>query len=506
MNFTQIKASNKKWLIVISLILIWLIANFLHLYPVWLAQQQVPDDKFFTQQVTWFDPWDINVYTAAIQWGQQGHFLLRNIATTSNQPSSLFYPIYPLIGLATPNANAFVVFYGLSVLTRGIFILVVFWASKQLLKNNFWSIINTLITLFGGGLGWIKLQNVEASDLVISGVTSYTTLQRPHEALGISLYLISIILIYLLMIRPEKKLILLLAAVSSLLVVFYPYYLLIILILLALIIFFQKIKLKSILWMLTPIALTLVYLYHLQGTDLGSVSKLNLSKVGLFRLLLAHILLLPTAVLAMVKKRDLAQVKFLSVWYLIAIFLSFFPVGFSRFYLRPLIFPLAALSLLWIRDIWRKQRSLAWIVILSLWIYLPLTQFFIYRSRMQAINGDNPWVYQSQAFGQALAFTREKQLSNILTGYTSGNLIVAHTGKQVYLGHLIQTPNALKKQSSAASFYSNQKTEAEALDFLQKNNIEFVFYSSNEESMGKPEYSFLKPIFSQDEVKIYSWR
>lgn len=506
MNFTQISALHKKWLLAASLVLIWLIANFIHLYPVWSACQQVPEDEFFTQQVTWFDPWDINVYTAAIQWGQQGHFLLKNIATTLNQPSSFFYPIYTLAGLALPSANAFAVFYGLSVLTRGVFILIVFWASKQLLKNNFWSIINTLITLFGGGLGWITLQNVEASDLTISGITSYTTLQRPHEALGIGLYLISIILIYLLMIRPEKKLILILAVVSSLLVVFYPYYLLIMLILLALIVFWQKIKFRSILWMLIPIGLSLAYFYHLQGTGFGAVSGQSLSKVGLFRLLLAHILLLPTAILAVIKKRNLIQVKFLSVWYLLALCLSFIPVGFSRFYLRLLIFPLAVLSISWIRDVCQKKRSLAWVIIFSLWIYLPLTQLFIFKARMSEINSDNPWIYQSDAFGQALAFIREEQLSNILTGYISGNLIVAHTGKQVYLGHLIQTPDASEKQLQGASFYSNQKTEAEALDFLKKNNIEFIFYSSNEESMGKPEYSFLNSIFSQGEVKIYSWR
>ncbi len=496
---------NKKWIIALGLFLIWTAANFLHLYPHWLAWKTAPDNIFFTQQVSWFDPWDLNVYAAAIQWGQQGHLLLKNLASTTDQQPTLFYPIYTLAGLILPTTNVFLIFYGLATITRVFFVGLIYWGSKKFL-NKTWSLINTAVVIFGGGLGWVVSNLIEAGDLRISGVTSYTTLQRPHEAIGVGLYLISVILIYKILINPHKKLFLLLAGVSSLLIIFYPYYLVVLLALLGFGIISHKIKLEKMVWMLAPIILTILYYFHLSGTGFASVSTQSLKKVGIIQLLFGHILLIPLAVWSYVKNKQQFKIKYLAFWYLAAIALSFLPMGFSRFYLRGLFFPLTILSLIQFKSLWRQQRPIALLLIFSFLIYLPVTQLSIFKNRIKAVNSDNPWIYQNQAYGRALEYIKENQVSNILSNYVSGNQILAHTGKQVYIGHLIQTPKATQKQKSAIQFYSNAWTENEALEFLQENNINYIFYSANEQAIGAPEYEFLAPVFVQEDVKIFSWR
>ncbi|MCR4326275.1 MAG: hypothetical protein NUV52_01315, partial [Candidatus Roizmanbacteria bacterium] len=66
---------------------------FITHFPTWYALINTPIGYAFTGNNAWFDPWDLNVYVAAIRWGQQGHLLLKNVYTTQNLQPTLMYPL-----------------------------------------------------------------------------------------------------------------------------------------------------------------------------------------------------------------------------------------------------------------------------------------------------------------------------------------------------------------------------------------------------------------------------
>ena len=193
---------------------------------------------------------------------------------------------------------------------------------------------------------------------------------------------------------------------------------------------------------------------------------------------------------------------FLLLWISVSILLSYIPIGYSRFFLRGLFFPLVLLALLEIQRI--KLKIYKEIILVTFCLLMPLTSIFIFFDRIQKADSRDPWQYVTQDTDQVFNFLSKRKRDGVLASYRLGNFVPAKTNKSVYFGHLFQTPEAQDKINKILDFYSGQMKDQEAKDFLIQNNISFVIYGRDERSLGGHVYPFLKLLYNGTTTDLYS--
>ena len=106
-------------------------------------------------------------------------------------------------------------------------------------------------------------------------------------------------------------------------------------------------------------------------------------------------------------------------------------------------------------------------------------------------------------------YLRDKtKREDVVLGYIStGNYIPAYSGNYVFIGHA-NTPDEDKKEVVAASFFKGEMTRDEAVKFLTKERIVYVFFGPQERELGnvfdlKQKYDFLNPVYNNNRVSIY---
>ena len=126
---------------------------------------------------------------------------------------------------------------------------------------------------------------------------------------------------------------------------------------------------------------------------------------------------------------------------------------------------------------------------------------------MAEVSNNNRWYYISENEKKGIEFlSNVKDDKGVIAAYTLGNYIPAYTGKNVYFGHWIQTPNAKDKYNKVMDFYKGNMSDKEAVKFLDENNIGLIMYGNEEKLIGKLKYSFLKSIYKNKEIEIFNIR
>ncbi|MFH0936774.1 MAG: hypothetical protein V1808_00565 [Candidatus Daviesbacteria bacterium] len=495
-----------------------LLVLFLNAFPNYYAYLKTPLGFSFSGQASWFDPWDLNLYVSAISWGQTQGILLSNIYTTIPNNPILFYPIYTISGNIFPNVDPFLFFHFLAA-TFGLCLLVALWQTIKIfltsINDQFVALI--LISL-GGGVGWLFFPDFSSSDLFMTGFTFTSHFQRAHEALGITFYLLSLCLFYLASIKGKNIFALGSSIFLILLIFLYPFYLLSYFLIcgaFALLKILQNNK-KSFVWLLGQFIVTLpiLFLYNLHlGSNhfFGGVLSQKLDNQSLWQIILGFGILSPLIILQLKNPKNNAQFYFLNFWFFISFFLSFFPFGFARFYLRILFFPAILLVILNL-DLLSKYIKLSKKVILILLLLtVPISSFYIFAQRIKEAGSSNRWFYITADEKKAIDFIKIQEKDGILAAYTLGNYIPAIISKKVYFGHLLQTPNSDQKINQLVNFYSNKFSESEAKNFLEENKINYIIWGPDEQKItsstlkdNKLKYSFLKTVFLEDDTFIYS--
>lgn len=485
-----------------------ILVNLLPNYHGWL---NTPTDFFFSGQASWFDPWDINVYVAAIKWGQKDNILLQNLYTTDIQKSAFIYPMYTLLGKLFSKTNPFLLFHLLAIVTGFLLCVGIFLLAYSLLNNAYHSLIALALISLGGGLGWLFVNKFYSADLFITSFTFTSAFQRPHEAVGILLYMTSLILFSFSVQRINLVVNVFTLFTLFLLVFYYPYYILsyaIISGIYTLTIVNKKGSLQPVFTLGIDLFLSSLlaffYLAHLKSSGFTSVTTQNLTRPGLTAIALGYGIFLPLYIYQLFALKIKEDKKiFLNIWFLVSLLLSFFPFGFTRFYLRGLFFPLVLLSLMAVPGICKKTHISKQFIVLVLLIFTPLSSFYIFHKRITEVDKSNKWFYQPLDIKKGFKLLENSKNDGVLAGYVLGNYIPAHTGKRVYFGHLIQTPNAEEKVTAIANFFSGKLDPLQALRFLQKNKISFIIYSNEEKNLGELNYKFLKKTYSSDNMKIF---
>lgn len=478
--------------------------------PNYYAYYKTPAGFFYTGQASWFDPWDINAYAGAIKEGQMGHILLKNIYTTDSHKAALFYPAYMLVGYLFRSFNPFLLFHVYAILAGAVLFILLYKLSQFFVKDRRYALFITVTSSVGGGIGWLFYPAIQSADLAITGFTFQSAFQRPHEALGMLLYLSSLCLFFKYVKNKDTKKAQISLLCMMLLVLFYPYYLLSYIFICASFIYFlpdagkkqsqyKILGIHSIILALT----TIIYYLHLLSTGFSSVVSQSLSHPPVLSLILGYGLFFPLFIYQFfLLKHNRPERLFLVIWILISLILSFLPTGIARFYLRGLFFPLSILLALTIKES-KKQvvRSVLTIIIICILVW-PSSFYILYR-RIEETNRVNAWYYQSKEVNDIFTILQKSSKDGVLSGYTISNLLPSLTGKHVYFGHYIQTPHAEDRIKDVTIFYEGHATNVEAYKFLNTNKINYVVYGSEEKKMGKFNYPFLKPLYKSTEATLY---
>ncbi len=107
--------------------------------------------------------------------------------------------------------------------------------------------------------------------------------------------------------------------------------------------------------------------------------------------------------------------------------------------------------------------------------------------------------------------THTKPEEVVLSGYHAGMLIPAFSGNIVYVSwwyKLIEPPSFPLVLDALAGFYRETVSDEDALAFLKKSNISYIFYSQEEHELNPWKwglsYPFLKEAYAKGDIIIYS--
>jgi hypothetical protein len=97
--------------------------------------------------------------------------------------------------------------------------------------------------------------------------------------------------------------------------------------------------------------------------------------------------------------------------------------------------------------------------------------------------------------------------SGVMVREYFGEILPGFANVRVYIGGQHGFPDWLERQANAITFFSGTLPESEAKQFLKTNDIQYVFYGPDEQSVTtkSPLYpDILKPVFNNDSVTIFS--
>lgn len=496
---------------------------FINIFPNYYAYLKTPSGMVFTGQDSWFDPWDINVYVAAIESGQyHGLLLENNYTTTINQPV-FYYFVYTTAGSVISHINPFLLFHLLATLTGFVLLLVIWKTLTIFLKSKAEKLLVLGLITLGGGLGWALFPNFKSADLFMTGFTFVSQFQRPHEALGITLYLLSLLLFYQSAKTTSIKFTFFTSITLSLLAFFYPFYIISFAFICgtySLILYIQQGTTKQFIYLLVNLLVAIPFylfysLYLSSSSTFGGVVSQQLSTPNIWELFAGYGILLPLSIFAIKTKAE--HKVFLLIWFWESLLLSYLPFGFARFYLRTLFYPLSILAF-WGVILLNQKYHFSKQILLSLLIALTCasTLYITYR-RVEEANTTNGWIYHTKGEQESVLFIEKNAIENqtnvgVLAGYTLGNYIPAATEAKVFFGHFLQTPEASKKYQLLNRFYANMFNDDEARKFLELSKIDLILYGKEEQSITKAynqkeqlNYKFLKPVFGSAGVVVYGY-
>lgn len=510
------KSKIKKVFAKILFLIVFILPVLFNVLPNIYAYFKTPLGYSYTGNASWFDPWDVNVYVSAIRFGQTGHILLENNYTTTNNPPALFYPLYTAIGYFFRSTNPYLLFHLFAVIFGLFLVFLILFVIKVFLGNP-WYKTGLMLIALGGGFGWLLNSS---PDITMTGFTFNSAFQRPHEAVGLSLYILALTLFYLSTKTTNTSRNKIITVCLLLQIIFYSY-LVLSYFLIALIFGLYLYKKEKITYpiknlffqlivVLPPLLLYVLLLQKNPGFNL--VYKVILPHPSLSSLLLGYGILSPLILLQLISYKHDGKTVFLNIWFFLSFSLIFLPLGFARFYLKTLFVPLILLVLNYLPELSKKlkapESSLTAVII----IFIPLTSLYIFYERIIQVNNKNVWTYITTEKKKSLDYLNNPQFKNkgILSLYKSGNLIPANTDLKVYFGHFLQTPDAANKIKQAVSFYTNKMKNDQAKRFLKDENLQFVYFGEEERNVilayakkDTLDYDFLKPIYEFGKIKIY---
>lgn len=225
-------------------------------------------------------------------------------------------------------------------------------------------------------------------------------------------------------------------------------------------------------------------------------------------------------IIAFIKKEErlLPFISWITAAFIAIIVFKYLPYHPIRFVQTANHIPLALLSAYFISRLMRK-RILITLIVLPI-IFLGIVQSYF------SVKAQTDFIHQRAVAGQPLVPYAPQVMyplkdfwnglqwlgkntdinSIVLSQYTAGNYIPAYSGNFVYFGHNPETVFYAEKEMKVNLFFSGTMSDEQALNFLRKENISYIFYGPQEKEKSLKDinkYKFLKPVFNSQYVTIF---
>lgn len=474
--------------------------------------------------------YDKPVYLSIINQGKEGNWKITDKYTSEPQKEVFIYPLYILMGhiarlfIFSTETIFFIgrLFFGIILLFTVICFIRYFISGKNQRKLAYY------FALFSSGLGWIT-QNQESLDLWLPDAMPMVRFSYfPHFMLANIAFFLALLFFYRIFEEKRNKLWAILAGIFSFILNFtIPFSGILLYFLTAslIIILYFKNKnliiknLKNIFLFFILSAPSLIYLYYIgtQNEIWSAVEKQNiLASPSPIYIITGYGLILIFSLYGLLALYQKDQIKglFFSIWILSIPILAYIPLWIypmqRRFLETGFYLPLAITASFGVEKIYRNleqerfknfnHKFAAILIIIA--VYLMLSgniqnwrQFNNFISNANMLQ-----LYTSKENIEATKWlSKNSPLSSvILSSFLSGNIIPAYANRTVYIGHGPMTIDLEDKLKKVEDFYSEKYSPGEMLEFLKKENINYVFYSDEEKKLGNlnPEnYDFLKEVY-----------
>lgn len=496
-----------------------LLSLFLTHYPDDYGYTHAPQGSFYTGHVSWFDPWDISVYTSAIRWGGRDGWFFKNVYTTINLPSAPIFHIYlglGKIGKLFGWSPQFTFEIGAIALSLPFLLFLTYFTGYFTQTKLAW-ILAFFFMVLGGGLGWLLFPSLKVPDVYVPGFTIESALHRPHEALS-SLFYLALMLFSFKSINENSRKFTFFAALTTILLSFQhpymllPYFLVVGVFDLFLVLsrkkqpaflFFGATLLAAVFYVLVSFKLFITNPSF--GGLLGQIQK----SADPLMMALGYGILSPFILYKLVKGevKD-TKWQFLRIWFLVQFATLYLPLGFQRLLIRGLWYPACLLAAWGVVEVVKKSRQLLFPLFLLI-LLVPLSSIYIFNQRINEIPRGNRWIYLTQEEKLAFAFLEKNtpKERTVLSSYRVSNHLPAHTDSWVFAGHEFQSPDFSNRQQEVQRFYGGKMNQTEMKEFLHKNNIRYIFYGPEEKQIStflQDQHIPFKPVFSNNLVTIFT--
>jgi len=509
--------SLKKILPLITISAVIFFAQFLIHFPDLLGLKNTPKNMWYSGQVSWFDPWDMNVYFSAINWGKRSsNLLFQNVYTTQNHPGAPIYTAYTALGKLSNllKTSPQVMLHLAAVCLSTLFLIAVYKITDFATKKHKEKVIIFILIALGGGLGWILFPKIKVPDISTPGFTVFSSLRRPHEAISSTLYLSILYLTFLILQKGRKKLVPLTLGLFFIFCFFHFYMALLIGLVCLSLAFIRWQESKKINYFKLPVLLLLIGCFYafltwqtfIKNPAFSGLLKQQQKSDNPFLLILAFGLLTPFIIIALLTRKKDDRLQYLKLWFIWQFFLLYLPVGFKRLFIRNFFVPGALLAFKGIKNVVKEKVNFLCILIMIVFFSI-FSSFYVFFKRIKETKSQNRWIYITQEEKKAIDYleNRAPAESGVLTSYLIGNFIPANTAKRVFLGHQFQTQDFQEKYQKMVSFYQGKMKEKEALSFLNTNNISYVFWGPEERKINnQKQFPYqLDCFFDNQKVKIF---
>lgn len=503
------------------------IAIFFNLFPYFYQLRINPPDRTYIGSFPII--YDKATYLSEMTQGEDGNWEIINKYTAEPQEKAPLYLLYTFLGRLAK-------FFGLSIETTfligrfatGIVLLFsVIYFIRYFVSDDLQRKMAYFFAFFASGLGWIT-RDISSLDLWIPDAVPIVRFSYfPHFMIANFLLLWTILLFYHSLKTSKIKYAAIAGFLSFVLNIVLPFsgvflYSLIALFLAALFLKNRKIIIENLKHIAVFFGISLpslVFMYYAGITNSvwSMVEKQNilptpppLSVITGYGLIFFFSLF---GVYALYKKGGVKNLLF-AIWILTVYISAYIPLSIYPMQRRALetgfYVPLAITASFGIIALYQylKTKNIPDLRLKFISVFMMFGIPFLLAGNLQnwtqfksfMEDFDNPKFYLPASSVDSMRWLRKNSPTDsvILSSFFSGNVIPYYADRYVYAGHGPMTINLSEKLGNIESFYSGTKTPEELLGFLQREKINYVFYSEIERQMGNfdPEkYTFLKKVY-----------
>jgi len=492
---------------------------------------------------------DLHVYLSNIEQVKNGKLLTANNFTSETQKDIFFAPLWLLLGWLARflQINSLLIFHLARVIAGFIFLIFLFYYFLDIFFSKFFNkLVAFILICFSSGLGFFFKPRVEgiitddriifnnfAIDLIMPEANVFLSLA--HSALFIFSQLIILLIFYLVLKKEFKQRDLLYLFCSGCLLGFLHTYDIIIVAAVLTVYFFVQLaffalkglkfswqkylhKYTAVLISFLPALAYWFFILKPEPTIWGWVEQNIILSSPVRGYIIGY---LPVIVFCLISlyliRHKLLNKKiiFLLCWIIILFILVYLPFAWQRKLISTVQIALAILGTYGALAIIRyflkiyQAKILNIIVIIILLVFISLSNLSFITSTIYHYQELHYIFYFPQNYWQAVNWYRDNSNDSqaILSAALNGSAIAGLTGWPVYVGHPHQTIDYKNKRDLLDNwFFKADQQDQKKKEFLQENNINYIFYSEREKFLGEynlDNIDWLDQVYDQQNVKIY---